>query len=73
VVRELIRLANSMEVSYDRDSCEWWLVVNGCRVGCRGNDLNPADARVLFVAGCSVQGEDVEEKDTLRPHGGFQE
>jgi hypothetical protein len=37
-------------------------MIDGCRIGCRGNDIHAADARVLLVAGCSVQGEDVEEK-----------
>lgn len=62
VVKELTRLANDMEVSHDIDPGEWWLIIDGCRVGCRGNDIQPVEARVLFVAGCSVQGEDVEEK-----------
>jgi hypothetical protein len=63
VVKELIRLADGMEVGDDGETSEWRLVMNGCKVGCRETDLDPADARVLFVAGCSVQGEDVEEKD----------
>lgn len=63
VVKELIRLANDVEVSNDRDSSEWRLMIDGCRVGCRESDIDPADARTLHIAGCSVQGEDVEEKD----------
>lgn len=62
VVKELTWLANDIEVSHDIETSEWWLMIDGCRVGCRGNDINPTDARVLFVAGCSVQGENVEEK-----------
>lgn len=62
VVEKLSRLADDIEISRDSDSTGWCLVIDGCRVGCKGNDMDPADDRVLHVAGCSVQGEEVEEE-----------